>query len=78
MSKILKRDGRAIFMFNFMTFPASHLVYRIFVIGFEFIEGDDMPDSKKDEEGWEDESDDVTKRGECERHLSLSQRVFIE
>jgi len=45
------------------------LVYRVFVIGFEFIESDDVPDSEKDEEGGEDEGDDIAKSGESERHL---------
>ena len=46
-----------------------YLVYRVFVIGFEFIESDDMPDSEEDEEGGEDKGDDVAKSGESERHL---------
>ena len=47
----------------------SDLVYRIFVVGFEFIESYDVPDGEEDEEGGEDKSDDVGESGESKRHL---------
>ena len=48
---------------------SAYLIYGIFVIGFEFIEGDNVPNGEEDEEGGKDEGDDVTKCGESERHL---------
>jgi len=45
------------------------LVYGIFVIRLEFIEGDDMPYGEEDEKGGENKGDDIAKSRESERHL---------
>lgn len=45
------------------------LVNRILIVGFKFIEGDDVPNGEEDEKGRKDERYDIAKRGESERHL---------
>ena len=46
-----------------------HLVYGVFVIRLEFIEGDDMPYGEENEKGGENKGDDIAKSRESERHL---------
>jgi len=45
------------------------LIYRIFIIRFELIEGDNVPDGEENKEGGKDQSDDVAECRECKRHL---------